>query len=108
MKKLLVLAALLPMFAHAITQDDVNFAQRQCAQRNDYDKCAQARSMSRHYQIQERNKLEYNAALQAGKPMQGGVHIYSEPQPVGAYHWNRTYKKYCYHDAGGYVTRCVN
>ena len=108
MKNLLILAALLPFYAYGLTADDVSFAQRQCAQRNDPAKCYQARTMSRHYQIQERNKLEYNAAVRANQPMQGSVHVYSEPDFNGAYRWNHNAKKYCYHDQYGRVNRCVN
>ena len=108
MKKLFILAALLPFYAHALTWDDVNFAQRQCAQRNDQAKCHHARTLSRHYQIQERNKLEYNAEVRANQPMRGSVHVYSEPDFGGMYRWSHNAKKYCYHNQHGRVLRCVN
>ena len=108
MKKLILLVALLPFYAHSLTWDDVNFANRQCAQRNDPAKCHHARTLSRHYMIQERNKLEYNAAIRSNQPMNGGVHIYSEPEYSGSYHWNHGVKKYCYHDQNGRINRCVN
>ena len=112
MKNILLALVLstLPLSAFALTQDDVNFAQRQCQQRNDTGKCRVARDMMRTYQMEQRDKMEYDAAVRARRPMNGSVNvnINSDPYPgyKGEYRWNHNRGKYCYHNNNGSVRSC--
>ncbi|AUZ05835.1 MULTISPECIES: hypothetical protein [Vitreoscilla] len=99
----------LPVSAWALSQQDVDFANRQCAQRQDPQKCQTARDLSKAYNEQQRNRLEYDAAVRAGQPMQGSVRIETNVyggDNRGAYHWNSRHKKYCHHNSDGSVFRC--
>ena len=76
----------------ATTKDDVNFAQRQC---------------------QQRDALEHDAAVKAKQPMAGANYTDIETNVYygdgkGAYRWNSGRKQYCYHNSNGSVQRCVN
>ena len=107
----LSLLSLLSLSAMAITQQDVDFAQRQCAQRGEPYKCRQARDMATTFQREQRDKLEHDAAVKAGKPMAGSVNIDINSDyggdGKGAYRWNSGRSQYCYHNSNGSVQRCV-
>ena len=97
----------------ATTKDDVNFAQRQCQQRNDPDKCATYRAVAKAYQREQRDALEHDAAVKAKQPMAGANYTDIETNVYygdgkGAYRWNAGRKQYCYHNSNGSVQRCVN
>ena len=112
----MILSSLMLMVATtawATTQDDVNFAQRQCQQRNDPDKCATYREVAKSYQREQRNVLEYNAAVQARRPMSSAYYNDHETNfysgnNKGVYRWNASRNRYCYHNRNGSVQRCVN
>ena len=111
MKNILLAVALIatPLSALALTQDDVNFAQRQCQQKNDPAKCRVARDMMRTYQMEQRDKLEHDAAVRSGRPMNGSVNvIIDDPYPgyKGVHKWNHKYNRYCYHNNDGSVRSC--
>ena len=80
-----VILAALPLSALALTQDDVNFAQRQCQQKNDPAKCRVARDMMRTYQMEQRDKLEHDAAVRSGRPMNGSVNVIIDADPYPGY-----------------------
>ena len=105
-----VILAALPLSALALTQDDVNFAQRQCQQKNDPAKCRVARDMMRTYQMEKRDKLEHDAAVRSGRPMNGSVNVIIDADPYpgykGEYRWNHNRGKYCYHNKNGSVRSC--
>ena len=106
-----VILAALPLSAMALTQDDVNFAQRQCQQKNDPAKCRVARDMMRTYQMEQRDKMEYDAAVRSGNAMNGSVNINIDADPYpgykGIYRWNHSRGQYCYHNKSGSVRSCV-
>ena len=112
MKNILLAVALIatPLSALALTQDDVNFAQRQCQQKNDPAKCRVARDMMRTYQMEQRDKLEHDAAVRSGRPMNGSVNVIIDADPYpgykGEYRWNHNRGKYCYHNKNGSVRSC--
>ena len=115
MKKMLIASALLLAMstAWATSKDDVSFAQRQCQQRNNPDKCAIYREIARAYQQERRDTLEYHAATKARRPMAGANYSRNETNIYngsvnGAYRWNSWRKQYCYHNRNGSVQRCVN
>ena len=115
MKKMLIASVLLLAMstAWATSKDDVSFAQRQCQQRNDPDKCATYREIARAYQQERRDTLEYHAATKARRPMAGANYSRNETNVYygngnGAYRWNSGRKQYCYHNSNGSVQRCVN
>lgn len=108
---LTLLVATLPAFA--VTQQDVEFAQRQCQQREDPIKCQVARDLARTYQREQRDRMEYDAAIKSRRPMAGSNNVdinvnngYSNYQ--GEYRWNHARRKYCYHNRSGSVNHCVN
>ncbi|UOO89050.1 hypothetical protein LVJ82_16630 [Vitreoscilla massiliensis] len=108
-----LLVLLMATSTWATTQDDVNFAQRQCQQRNDPDKCATYRAVAKAYQREQRDALEHDAAIKAKQAMAGAnytdieTNVYSG-DGKGAYRWNGARNKYCYHNSNGSVQRCVN
>ncbi|AUZ06320.1 hypothetical protein ADP71_31420 [Vitreoscilla sp. C1] len=103
--------ATLSVQAWAVSQQDVEFANRQCAQRGEPAKCRIARDLSRAYNQQQRDQLEYDAAVRSGRPMNGSVNVYidapSYPGELGEYRWNHQRGQYCYHNRSGSVNRCV-
>ena len=112
----MILSSLMLMVATtawATTQDDVNFAQRQCQQRNDPDKCATYREVAKAYQREQRDALEHDAAIKAKSAMAGAnytdieTNVYSG-DGKGTYRWNASRNRYCYHNRNGSVQRCVN
>ena len=104
------MALLLANSVWAVTQQDVDFAQRKCSMRNDPQECATYRSIANAYQREQRDRLEHDAAIKSGQPMQGSVNIDTNIQtaPNGDYRWNAKRGKYCWHNRSGSVNRCVN
>ena len=93
----MILSSLMLMVATtawATTQDDVNFAQRQCQQRNDPDKCATYREVAK-------------SAMAGANYTDIETNVYSG-DGKGTYRWNASRNRYCYHNRNGSVQRCVN
>ncbi len=114
MKKMLIASVLLLAMstAWATSKDDVSFAQRQCQQRNDPDKCATYRAVAKAYQREQRDALEHDAAVKANQPMAGANYTDIETNVYmgdgkGGYRWNSNRNQYCYHNSNGSVNRCV-
>ena len=104
----------MPLSALAVSKQDVEFAQRQCQQRNDYAKCQTARDMMRTYQMEQRDRLEHDAAVRANQRMEADRRVYIEQNNYyggdnrGGYKWNSRHNKYCNHNSNGSVYRCYN
>ena len=112
MKKIILTLALsvISLSTMALTKDDVNFAQRQCQQKNDPAKCRVARDMMRTYQMEQRDKLEHDAAVRSGNAMNGSVNVIIDDPYLGYkgdYRWNHSRGRYCYHNSNGSVRSCV-
>lgn len=114
MKYLFLALLAVPLASFAISEQDVRFQQRKCSLRNDPGECSTYRSMARQYQMQERDNMEYDAALRSKQRMEADRRVYIEQNNYyggdnrGGYNWNSKRNKYCNHNSDGSIYKCYN